>query len=108
VTVIASEQWDDVCRELGAELDWTLRRANLLLHGVPLREATGRRLRIADALLEITGETVPCQRMDQNYNGLMTALASDWRGGVTCRVIKGGTVTVGDSAAIEDRPATQT
>ena len=50
---------------------------------------------MGDALLEITGETDPCARMEQVHKGLFQALARHWRGGVTCRVLKGGELLKG-------------
>ena len=35
--------------------------------------------------LEVTGETDPCERMEEIQPGLFQALAPGWRGGVTCR-----------------------
>ena len=62
----------------------------------------GRALAHGDLVLEITGECGPCTRMDEQYEGLTAALMADWRGGVTCRVISGGRVAVGDAVeAIE-------
>ncbi len=101
VTVVAKEAWRDACSELGRELPWTLRRANLLVEGVPLAESTGMRLRIGQALLEITGETRPCHVMDAQQTGLRRALETDWRGGVCCRVLDGGTVALGDDVSLE-------
>jgi len=34
--------------------------------------------------------------MEEQAAGLRAALAPDWRGGVTCSVVKDGTVEVGD------------
>jgi len=33
--------------------------------------------------------------MDETEQGLRMALAPDWRGGVCCRVIRGGTISNG-------------
>mgnify|MGYP003337364538 CR=1 FL=1 len=100
VTVVAREGWQEACRTLGAEVPWTARRANLLVEGVALAQTTGRRLRIGELELEITGETTPCHRMDEARDGLQTALKPDWRAGVTCRVVKPGTIRVGDAVEL--------
>ena len=96
VTVLARESWDAACDALRQAPPWTLRRANLLVEGVPLRESAGQRLRIGGVLLEITDECGPCTRMDAQLDGLTAVLKVDWRGGVTCRVIEGGAIAVGD------------
>jgi len=34
--------------------------------------------------------------MDRQYRGLRKALRPEWRAGVACRVLRGGTLRVGD------------
>lgn len=97
VTLLSSEAWQAVCAELGAELPWTLRRANLLVSGLDLKEAQGARLRIGALELEITEEVDPCARMDAQHQGLTAALAPQWRGGVACRILAEGLIRVGDT-----------
>jgi hypothetical protein len=90
VTVMAREAWDAACRELGAELAWTLRRANLLVEGVALAETVGRRLNVGAVKLEVCEENPPCRVMDAQHAGLRAVLAPEWRAGVACRVLEGG------------------
>jgi MOSC domain-containing protein YiiM len=101
VVVVGREGWDAACREIGVSLAWTLRRGNLFVEGVTLRDSTGARLQIGDALLEITGECDPCFVMDKQHAGLRKALGPEWRAGVTCRVLRDGGVAVGDAVSIE-------
>ena len=96
ITVLAREDWDAACAELGVELPWTTRRANLLVEGIALPRAPGARLRIGAAVLEVTCETDPCQVMDRQHQGLRAALTPDWRGGVSCRVVEPGEIAAGD------------
>ena len=100
VTVISLEQWDEAMRELGEDMPWYMRRANLCVMGHRFGpEDVGKMLLIgADAILEITGETDPCKRMEEILPGLKEALTPSWRGGVTCRVCAVGAVSVGDTA----------
>ena len=100
VTVLSRESWDAACRELGRELPWTTRRANILIEGLDLADTAGRTLRFGDLKLAITGETDPCQRMDEQAEGLREALLPDWRGGVTCTVTQAGSVGVGDGVEL--------
>jgi MOSC domain-containing protein YiiM len=96
ITILDQAAWDAARQELGRpDLSWLLRRANLLVSGLDLRESTGRRLRIGPVLLEITGETDPCVKIDRPTPGLMQVLIPDWRGGVTARVREGGRVEAG-------------
>jgi MOSC domain-containing protein YiiM len=100
VTVVFREGWDAACRDLGAELPWITRRANLLVEGVAVPRE-GKRLVIGSLVLEVTQETQPCQVMEAAHRGLRAALTPDWRGGVCCRVVQGGTIRVGDRVEIE-------
>lgn len=98
VTVLCAEKWRAACDELGAELSWTTRRANLLVNGLSIGpECVGRTLRVGTALLRITIETDPCSRMDEQYKGLKRALMPDWRGGACCEVVQDGDIGVGDT-----------
>jgi MOSC domain-containing protein YiiM len=99
VTVVFREGWEAACRDLGVELPWTTRRANLLIEGVPVPRE-GRRLMIGSLVLEVTQETQPCQVMEAAHRGLRNALTPEWRGGVCCRVVEGGTIRVGDRVEI--------
>ena len=38
--------------------------------------------------------------MEEQYNGLKVALTPNWRGGVACTVLQGGSVRLGDSVSI--------
>lgn len=98
VTLLCAEKWRAACADLGIELPWTTRRANLLVNGLPIGpECVGRTLRVGTAVLRITQETDPCGRMDEQYRGLKRALLPDWRGGACCEVIEDGDIAVGDA-----------
>ncbi len=102
VTVLSLEGWLAACSDLGIERHWMDRRANLLVDALPLELSTGRHIVIGDALLEITGETDPCERMEALQPGLFNALAKGWRGGVTCRVVRGGLLEPGCEVVLQD------
>jgi MOSC domain-containing protein YiiM len=94
-------------RELGAAVDPSARRANLLLAGVPLAHTTGRVLRVGAARLAIAGELAPCRRMDEALPGLRAAMTPDWGGGAFARVLTGGRIRVGDPVTWEPDEAAQ-
>ncbi len=102
VTVISQDSWDNVCQYLDKSLPWIARRANLLVGGVVLKDSRGKFLQIGELVLEITGETTPCQRMDEYYQGLQEVLKPEWRGGVSCKVIKSGSINVDDIVRLSD------
>jgi len=98
VTLLSAQSWQDACAELGAELPWTFRRANILIDGLRFSAFdVGRIIRIGGAELQVMIETDPCPRMDAQHQGLTAALLPGWRAGVCCKVLKGGTVQVGDA-----------
>lgn len=106
VTVLRVEDWADTCAEIGTDLPWTSRRANLLVEGLPsFKGKTGEQLRIGTCVLEITGETDPCSRMGEIHIALPDALTPNWRGGATCKVISDGDVDVGDIVASVPSPS---
>jgi MOSC domain-containing protein YiiM len=104
VTLISAPQWQDVTRELGAELPWHTRRANVLVSAERLAPWIGRSLRIGAATLAIKDETRPCGLMDQLKSGLREALKPDARGGVHGLVVQGGLIRVGDPICLLPDP----
>ena len=101
VTVLTRESWQAACAELGMNVPWTTRRANILIEGLRVEGKLGKTIRIGDMTLRITGETDPCNRMEEQVTGLRQALTPDWRGGVTCRVVTSGHIAIGDSVDLE-------
>lgn len=101
VTVISAAAWREACKDLGREIPWTTRRANLLVDDIQLPKAAGAVLHIGAVRLLVTGEVDPCSRMDEQCPGLTKALQPDWRGGVSCTVLAGGAVALGDDVALQ-------
>ncbi len=98
VTIVFVEDWTRAVASLDPSAPWTIRRANLLVGGIVNPRAEGGLLAIGPVRLEITGETHPCNRMEQQLPGLRAALTPDWLGGLTANVIEGGEIAVGDEA----------
>lgn len=105
VTLLSARDWAQVRRELGADLPWHTRRANVLIDADGLGGLIGQIVRVGDVELEIKGETRPCGLMDELHNGLRAVLTPDCRAGVHGRVRRGGRMRVGDSVAIVADPA---
>jgi MOSC domain-containing protein YiiM len=105
ITVLAREAWSAAGADIGDPLlPWTVRRANLLVEAVDLPRATGGIIGIGPVALEVTGQAYPCMRMEAARPGLLQALVRDWRGGLTCRVLVGGPIHIGDLVEVLVRP----
>jgi MOSC domain-containing protein YiiM len=103
VTLIERADWDAAMAEVGRDIPWYHRRANLLIDGLDLPQVAGTRLRLgADVVLEVTRFTDPCERMEALAPGLLAALMIDWRGGVCSRVLQGGAIHIGDVIRIDE------
>lgn len=100
VTLIADEDLAAIAAFLGrpAVEPADLRR-NLVTAGINLAALQGRRFRIGVALLEASGACAPCSRMEEVFGrGGYNAVRG--RGGITARIVEGGTLTIGDSVAV--------
>ena len=102
ITIVSDAGWRRACAEVGAELPWTMRRANLLIDCDEFDESyVGRRIRIGAVELVVTRETTPCSMMDAQHPGLTKALEPDWRGGICCNVKKPGHIRIGDQVEFD-------
>lgn len=102
VTIIERERWDAHMASLGATLDPSTRRANLMVSGVPLANSRGKVLRIGASRIRIYGETKPCEQMEEALPGLRAVMYENWGGGAFGEVIEGGPIAVGDAVTWED------
>lgn len=102
VTVMSAQQWQLACNEVDKNLPWFTRRANLLVDGLSFSaQDQGKQIVIGELVLQITGETDPCKKMEIAYPGLEKALLPDWRGGVTCRVLNDANIAIDDPVSLK-------
>ena len=102
ISLIEAESWAVALAELGEDIPWQERRANLLVAGLRLPREAGRVIAIGKSLrIETTVECDPCSRMDAIAPGLKAALLPDWRGGILGRVIADGEIALGDEVRID-------
>ncbi len=97
ITLLSSQQWRQVTAELGVDLPWWTRRANVLIECDGLGALIGQTVRIGAVEVRVVDETQPCGLMDKLHPGLRAALKPDYRGGVHGRVVTGGVIRVGDA-----------
>ena len=76
-------------------------RRNLVVSGINLLALKDRRFRIGTVILEGTGGCAPCSRMEETL-GPGGFQAARGHGGITARVLTGGTLRVGDQ--VRDLP----
>jgi MOSC domain-containing protein YiiM len=96
VTLIQWEHLSVVAELCGREaLDPSLPRRNIAVMGINISALKASRFRIGGAVLEGTGYCHPCSRMELNL-GPSGYNAVSGHGGITARVIEGGTFKCGD------------
>lgn len=100
ITLLSAGQWQDVSRELKAELPWHTRRANVLVDSGGLAHLIGQTIRLGDLEVEVLAETKPCGYMDKLFPGLRAALKPECRAGVYGRIRRGGMLRVGDMVRV--------
>lgn len=98
VTIIDEAAWRNATAEAGGEVDPSKRRANVMLRGLDLQKSRGRLLRLGECMVRVVTETTPCERMNEAFPGLREAMKPEWRGGVSCEIVTGGTIRIGDPA----------
>ncbi len=95
VTFFSSEVANELQVEFGmTKLDHSAFRRNGLVRGIDLNRLIGQRFRMGQVELSGSEECAPCYWMDE----AIAPGAYPWlkgRGGLRCRIIKGGTLTLG-------------
>lgn len=101
ITLISHNQWNKVEEDMNRAIPWETRRANARVMNLWFTQHdvdSSRRLQMGNSVIvQITGETTPCNLMNRFVPGLRSVLAPELRGGVTVRVLQGGVVSMYDS-----------
>jgi MOSC domain-containing protein YiiM len=105
VTLIQAEHLAGVAYMLKTDLiDPALTRRNIVVSGVNLLAFEDQQFQIGGAVLAMTGLCHPCNQMEENLGeGGYNAMRG--HGGITCRVVKGGKIKVGDKVKLSPLPA---
>jgi MOSC domain-containing protein YiiM len=104
VTLVQAEHLEAAAGELGRPVAPGQVLRNLMVRGVSLADLHGKRFRIGAALLEGTGDCLPCEHMAGRL-GPGGLAAMQGRGGLTARVLAGGRVRLGDAVGVVKEPA---
>jgi len=101
LTLIQAEHLPVIASLLGRDaVDAIELRRNLVVAGINLLSLRNRRFRVGTVLLEGTGPCHPCSRMESALGpGGFQALRG--HGGITARVVAGGSSAVGDRVEVE-------
>ncbi len=100
VTLIQAEHLAAVASILQKDkIDPVLTRRNLVVSGVNLLAFADQQFRVGEVVLEMTGPCHPCTRMEENL-GTGGYNAMRGHGGITARIIRGGTIKVGDEVGL--------
>ena len=101
VTLIQKEHLDTVASILQKDkIEPFKTRRNIVVSGINLQALKDKQFSIGEeVVLETTGMCHPCSRMEQNL-GAGGYNAMRGHGGITTKVIKGGTIKKGDSVKL--------
>jgi MOSC domain-containing protein YiiM len=101
VSLIEAAGLASAMEEVGAAINWSECRRNLLVDGLRFPREPGFGVAIgASLVIEVVTECEPCARMDALHQGLFAALVPDWRGGFRGRVVADGEICLGDEVRI--------
>lgn len=98
LTLLDVDAWRAACAQFGRDVDPAVRRANVLIAGLDLRACRGATLQLGpEVQIVVVGETRQCELLDDGGRiGLCASLRPDGRGGVYGRIVRGGSLRVGD------------
>jgi MOSC domain-containing protein YiiM len=106
VTMLEGEVLDWLAAEHGVVLSPTEHRRNLTTRGVRLEPLIGKRFAVGDVVLEGVRDCPPCEHLEQVTAKRVMRLLLD-RAGIRARVVRGGTMRIGDAVVPEELAPTQ-
>jgi MOSC domain-containing protein YiiM len=104
VTLISREFIDQIAHFTGHDnIDPALLRRNLVVSGVNLNALRHQQFSIGPVLLEAGAWCHPCSRMEEAL-GKGGVAAMIGHGGLCCKILRGGVISVGDAVTVVPRP----
>jgi len=96
LTLIEAEALEAVAAAFDLEIEPGSHRRNVTTTGISLESLLGTTFTMGDVRCRAVDRCAPCAYLERHLDqpGLVDAL--DGRGGLRCRVLEGGTITVGD------------
>ena len=96
VTLFELETLIALKRDANFDLGPQEHRRNVTTEGVPLTHLVGRQFWLGETLLEATRLSIPCRHIEEiTGKPIFDPLIN--RSGLNCRILKGGTVRLGDA-----------
>ncbi|SHL21201.1 hypothetical protein SAMN05444159_5324 [Bradyrhizobium lablabi] len=96
VTLFEFETLVALKRDANIELGPEEHRRNVTVEGVPLTHLVGRQFWLGETLLEATRLSIPCRHIEEiTGKPIFDPLIN--RSGLNCKILRGGTVRVGDA-----------
>lgn len=100
VTLIEAEALDHIRKTTQVEVSNGEHRRNIITRGMSLRDLSGKRFTVGDALLEYDRPRPPCRYIQSRSERGMTRALGGTRGGICARVVESGLIKVGDTIEV--------
>jgi MOSC domain-containing protein YiiM len=95
ITLFEIETLIALKRDAGIDLGPEEHRRNVTTEGVPLTHLVGKQFWLGEVLLEATRLSIPCRHIEEvTGKSIFDPLIN--RSGLNCKILKGGTIRVGD------------
>jgi MOSC domain-containing protein YiiM len=95
ITLFEIETLIALKRDAGIDLAPEEHRRNVTTEGVPLTHLVGKQFWLGEVLLEATRLSIPCRHIEEvTGKSIFDPLIN--RSGLNCKILKGGTIRVGD------------
>ena len=100
LTLIEEEALAEAAKILGRPVPEGASRRQVVVRNIDLNKMIGHTIHVGDVVLAVERYCAPCHRMDEELGpGGRDALR--WKAGVTCRVVNGGVLKVGEKVTID-------
>ena len=100
LTLIEEEALLAIGRDLGSAVPDGASRRQVVVRGLTLNSTVGQTLRMGPVLVAVTALCHPCENMERTIGpGAQAAMAN--RGGVSARILQGGTLRPGDQVSVQ-------
>ncbi len=104
ISIFSTGELDEASEIYGRSIDPSLTRRNVLLDAGVLNRTPGHLLSIGEVELQVVRDAAPCRTLDEAIgDGSRSAMRR--RAGVICRVLAGGSISIGDVADLGEAPA---